>query len=132
MRRCDGEARLFYYPTEGGSPETMVDLAGRSYASLPNAFRYRKSLVAACTCRPAPWSAEAAARHAAYAAEAAQSVAEEDGEDATRPERAAVAAGPSVEEPYYFEPPRPYTRPPANYSRWQRAPMDRPRYGWRD
>ena len=28
MQRCDGEARLFYYPATGGSVETMVDLAG--------------------------------------------------------------------------------------------------------
>jgi hypothetical protein len=68
MQGCDGEARLFYYPTTGGSVETMVDLAGRSYASLPNAFRYRKTLVEGCACKPAPWSAEEAARHQGYAA----------------------------------------------------------------
>jgi hypothetical protein len=67
MQRCDGEARLFYYPAAGGSVETMVDLAGRSYAALPNAFRYRKALVEGCTCKPAPWSAEEAARHRGYA-----------------------------------------------------------------
>ena len=67
MQGCDGEARLFYYPTTGGSVEKMVDLAGRSYASLPNAFRYRKALVEGCACKPAPWSAEEAARHQGYA-----------------------------------------------------------------
>jgi hypothetical protein len=130
LSRCDGEARLYYYPTVGGSVQTMVDLSGRSYQSLPNAFRYRKALVAGCTCKPAPWSPEEAARHEGYAAEAAQSVAEAD----MGPPRAAEEAeGPSVEEPYYFEPPRPYTRPPAPapaHSRWWRAPWAR--YGWRD
>ena len=69
-QRCDGEARLFYYPTNGGSVETMVDMTGKPYASLPTAFLYRKTLVEGCTCKPAPWSAEAAARHQGYAAEA--------------------------------------------------------------
>ncbi len=52
--RCDGEAKLFYYPTNGGSVETMVDMAGRPYAQLPTAFLYRKTLVQGCTCKPAP------------------------------------------------------------------------------
>jgi Protein of unknown function (DUF2865) len=128
MQRCDGEARLFYYPTQGGSVETMVDLAGRSYRSLPTAFQYRKALVAGCTCKPAPWSPEEAARHQSYAAEAAQSVAE------TEPARTEPDPGPSVDEPYYFEPPRPYARPPAPryYSGWRQPPPGGPRYGWQD
>jgi hypothetical protein len=64
--RCDGEAALYYYPLSGGSVETMVDMAGRPYARMPNAFLYRKTLVAGCTCKPAPWSAESAARHQGY------------------------------------------------------------------
>ena len=68
--RCDGEAKLFYYPTNGGSVETMVDMAGRPYAQLPTAFLYRKTLVQGCTCKPAPWSAETAARHQGYKDEA--------------------------------------------------------------
>jgi hypothetical protein len=129
MQRCDGEARLYYYPTEGGSVETMVDLAGRSYRSLPNAFRYRKALVDGCACKPAPWSPEEAARHQGYASGAP--VAEAEIEDETRSAR---VAGPSVEEPYYFEPPQPYVRPPAPrpYSRWRHPPWGHPRYGWRD
>jgi hypothetical protein len=130
MQRCDGDARLFYYPTEGGSPETMIDLAGRSYKDLPSAFRYRKALVAGCTCRPAPWSAVAAARHEGYAAEAVQSVADAQEEAEINSGRVRQAAGPSVDEPYYFEPPRPYVPRPRNYSRWRRAPWDRD--GWRD
>jgi Protein of unknown function (DUF2865) len=133
MQRCDGEARLFYYPTDGGSVETMVDLAGRSYQSLPNAFRYRKALVAGCACKPAPWSPEEAARHQGYAAEAAQATADgEIDDDDLRPARTAV--GPSLEQPYYFEPPQQYVRPPAPspYTRWRRPAWAHPRYGWRD
>lgn len=64
--RCDGEAQLYYYPLSGGSVETMVDMAGRPYGQMPNAFLYRKTLVKGCTCRPAPWTAESAARHQGY------------------------------------------------------------------
>ena len=32
--RCSGDARLFYYRTSGGSPETMVDRRGNAYADL--------------------------------------------------------------------------------------------------
>jgi hypothetical protein len=71
-QRCDGEARLFYYPNQGGSIKTMVDMGGRAYAELPNAFKYRKTLVSGCACKPAPWSPQEAARHAAYANEAVQ------------------------------------------------------------
>ena len=77
MKRCDGKARLFYYPSAGASIENMIDLSGRAYRSLPNAFRYRKALVAGCTCRAAPWSAEEEARHSEYAlAEAERELAE--------------------------------------------------------
>lgn len=65
---CGDEARLFYFPETGGSADTMTDLAGRPYADLPNAFAYRKALVSGCTCKPAPWSREEAARHQSYAA----------------------------------------------------------------
>lgn len=64
--RCDGEAQLYYYPLSGGSVETMVDMGGRPYSQMPNAFVYRKKLVEGCTCKPAPWSAESAARHQGY------------------------------------------------------------------
>ncbi|MFA5899926.1 MAG: DUF2865 domain-containing protein [Hyphomicrobium sp.] len=64
--RCDGEAQLYYYPLNGGSVETMVDMGGRPYAQTPSAFLYRKKLVEGCACKPAPWSAETAARHQGY------------------------------------------------------------------
>ncbi len=68
---CGDEARLYYYPVNGGSTDTMTDLAGRPYSEMPNAFAYRKALVSSCTCKPAPWSREEAARHQSYAAEVA-------------------------------------------------------------
>jgi hypothetical protein len=136
MQRCDGEARLFYYPTDGGSVETMVDLAGRSYQSLPNAFGYRRALVAGCTCKPAPWSPEEAARHQQYAAEVAQTAADAEIDDAPGPTR--TATGPSVEAPYYFEAPQAYERPevspptPRPYVHWRRPAWVNPGYGWQD
>jgi len=65
---CGSEARLFYHPNPGGSVEEMVDLTGMAYAALPNAFRYRKTLVEGCSCRPLPWTAAERARHLSYAA----------------------------------------------------------------
>jgi Protein of unknown function (DUF2865) len=65
---CGAEARLFYYANPGGDVETMVDLNGMAYQSLPNAFKYRKTLVANCRCRPQPWSETELQRHRAYAA----------------------------------------------------------------
>jgi hypothetical protein len=65
---CGSEARLFYYSNPGGDIETMVDLNGLAYQSLPNAFKYRKTLVNDCRCRPQPWSETELQRHRAYAA----------------------------------------------------------------
>ena len=129
MRRCDGEARLFYYNAAGGSVKTMVDMAGRAYTDLPNAFRYRKSLVNGCTCKPAPWSVEAKAKHQSYAAEAAQSKANAEIAQDDRIEREAQMAdsqrgydeydGYGRDYPRYDEAP-PRTRRPEFYSRWRR------------
>jgi Protein of unknown function (DUF2865) len=78
---CGTEARLFYYSLNGGSTETMVDLAGRKYKDLPHAFGYRKALVQGCACKPVPWSYEEAARHRQYeAADAAAAAAKESDE----------------------------------------------------
>jgi len=65
---CGEDARLFYYPNPGGELEAMVDLTGRAYGSYPTAFKYRKTLVKGCQCRPAPWTETERARHRAYAA----------------------------------------------------------------
>jgi hypothetical protein len=147
-QRCDGEARLFYYPTSGGSVETMVDLAGRSYSALPNAFRYRKTLAEGCTCKPAPWSVEEAARHQGYAAEAGQTVAGGDGGEAdaiagiievdsldsadggntgARTAASDVYTGSPYGDPAYLDSPytvvpRPQPARPGNFSRWSRTP----------
>jgi len=63
---CGTEARLFYHSTHGGDVESMVDLSGMAYASLPNAFKYRKTLVQGCSCRPQPWSDAEQRRHRGY------------------------------------------------------------------
>jgi hypothetical protein len=121
-QRCDGEARLYYYSTAGGSAETAVDLSGHRYVDLPNAFRYRKALVDGCACKPAPWSAQEAARHEGYAAEAAQRSAEVpvDGERRTAQASRDVAHDRGG---YADEPPRTYGRGPQ--TPWDRA-GDRP------
>jgi hypothetical protein len=64
---CGSEARLFYHPNPGGKVEDMIDLSGLGYASLPNAFRYRQSLVNGCGCKPEPWSEAETQRHQSYA-----------------------------------------------------------------
>lgn len=65
---CGGDARLFYHPSQGGDVETMLDLTGRTYGSYPSAFKYRRTLVSGCQCRPQPWTEAEMARHRAYAA----------------------------------------------------------------
>jgi hypothetical protein len=52
--RCGDAARLFYHPNPGGDVDGMKDLAGRAYSTLPTAFKYRKTLVEGCGCRPQP------------------------------------------------------------------------------
>lgn len=69
---CNGEAKLFHYPANGEIKDA-VDLTGRNYTSLANAFKYRKELVAGCSCKPAPWSQAEIERHQVYAADAAAS-----------------------------------------------------------
>lgn len=69
---CGAAGRLFYFPVSGGGPETMVDLAGHKYADDPNAFAFRKAISPQCACKPAPWSAAAAAEHERYASDAAE------------------------------------------------------------
>lgn len=64
---CGQEAQLFYHPT-GGDQSDMVDITGRAYAHLPTAFKYRKTLVAGCKCRPEPWAVSEIERHQGYAA----------------------------------------------------------------
>jgi hypothetical protein len=65
--RCGSQGRLFVHDNPGGSPETMVDLAGRPYQQLKSAFLYRTEYVASCTCQPQPWEAASQERHRGYA-----------------------------------------------------------------
>jgi hypothetical protein len=77
--RCGERAKLFYMPASAEIDEAM-GLDGRAYTSLTNAFRYRKTLVAGCGCRPAPWSEAELARHQGYAAAEARASAEREAE----------------------------------------------------
>jgi Protein of unknown function (DUF2865) len=69
---CGGEARLFTTPNSmsvkpNESVEAMVDLNGLAYTRLAMAFKYRKTLVAGCQCKPEPWSETELDRHRRYA-----------------------------------------------------------------
>ena len=103
---CGDEARLFYYPVNGGSVDSMVDLAGQPYKDMPNAFSYRKSLISGCACKPAPWSFEAAARHRRYAEEASELMAQAAAQARRRYEAHLQATGASdVQTPWQEEGP---------------------------
>lgn len=110
---CGVEARLFYAPTSGSS-EDMVDLAGRSYAAIPNAFKYRKALVANCACKPAPWSEAELARHQLYAAADARTKGNLIAQVSPAPAPAPLAAG------------RPETAPPARMTVHEQMPSRAP------
>jgi Protein of unknown function (DUF2865) len=84
--QCGEEGRLFYLPSPNGEIEQATDLSGRSYDRLPNAYKYRKTRVEGCGCRPAPWSDAEMARHRRYAEIEAR-----DGV-AVKPDAAQVAA----------------------------------------
>ncbi|MBU2581569.1 MAG: DUF2865 domain-containing protein [Alphaproteobacteria bacterium] len=64
--RCGG-GRLYYLPRQSQDMGAMLDLEGRRYDQLRNAFVYRKKLINGCACRPMPWSAAERARHNRYA-----------------------------------------------------------------
>ena len=74
-RACP-RGRLFVYRNPEQLVEDMVDLDGRPYRNLPNAFLHRTKHVADCTCQGNPWDGEAVARHKAYAEAASQKLAE--------------------------------------------------------
>lgn len=65
---CTSEAKLFYFPGNGGHIEDAVDLTGRVYSRLPAAFKYRKVLIHGCKCKPEAWSEAETDRHRNYAA----------------------------------------------------------------
>jgi hypothetical protein len=93
---CDGEARLFHFPTYGDIHDA-VDNSGKPYARLPAAFLYRKKLVAGCTCRPEAWSDAEVSRHQVYAMEEAQEKARIAEAKAAEEARIAAAEAAKVE-----------------------------------
>jgi Protein of unknown function (DUF2865) len=60
QRMCPAaEVALFAHRTSGEDMKSAVSTSGKPYAELPNAFRYRQELNAACSCRRAgeSWAA---------------------------------------------------------------------------
>jgi Protein of unknown function (DUF2865) len=52
QRECPAtEAQLYTYRNPGEDINQAVSVGGQNYTELPNAFRYRKEFVAACSCR---------------------------------------------------------------------------------
>jgi hypothetical protein len=52
QRLCPAaEAELYSFRNPGENMEQAVSLGGQPYTTLPNAFRYRKEISAACSCR---------------------------------------------------------------------------------
>ena len=70
QKSCSDKVRLFYYPSVSTDDAlaNMRDLKGRRYSSLKTAFLYRTKYIKEASCKPKPWSAEAKAKHAVYAA----------------------------------------------------------------
>jgi hypothetical protein len=53
QRLCPGaQVSLYTYHNPGEEIEQAVSVDGAPYSALPNAFRYRKEIVAGCSCRP--------------------------------------------------------------------------------
>lgn len=107
---CGTEARLFYYPNAGGGIDSMVDLTGLAYSGLPNAFRYRKTLVPECRCRPQPWADAELQRHRAYAG--SQSAVTDVGREAPQPAR--TSSTPPSDAPSAVDRPEPILRDAAS------------------
>ena len=96
---CGTEARLFYYSLNGGSTETMIDLAGRKYKELPHAFGFRKALVQGCACKPVPWSYDEVARHRQYEEVDAAAATAKERDLSIEPVAPAESAGSAPKEP---------------------------------
>ncbi len=107
---CGAEARLFYHPNAGGDVDSMVDLTGLAYSALPNAFRYRKTLVPECRCRPQPWSEAELQRHRDYAA--GKPVVAAPGSQTPWPAR--QRSNPSGDAPLPIDRPEPVARNPGS------------------
>ena len=68
-RSCQAEARLFFAAKGESDAAEYKGLDGKPYASLANAFLYRKALQPQCGCRPSAWDDTEIARHRQYAIE---------------------------------------------------------------
>ncbi len=65
---CGAPARLYYYPNPGGEIKDMISYRGKKkYQKLKNAFLFKTKFVAACRCRPEPWTEAAKKKHKQYA-----------------------------------------------------------------
>ncbi len=52
QRLCPAaEAELYSFHNPGEDMQQAVSISGQAYTALPNAFRYRKEIVAGCSCR---------------------------------------------------------------------------------
>jgi hypothetical protein len=66
-RQCPARSKLYFHRNPGEAVDDMVDLDGRPYTELAQAFRFREAYVADCNCHGNPWDADAKARHEEYA-----------------------------------------------------------------
>jgi hypothetical protein len=131
---CGADARLFYHASVGGSVETMIDLTGMAYSSLPNAFRYRKTLVEGCSCRPQPWSEAELQRHRGYAQD--RPIAATTAIDVLAPARAGgdpthgALSGDAGREPLAAVRPEPVDRSELEQGAFTAQPLFDPRMQW--
>src|SRR5215469_5058866 len=52
QRLCPAaEAELYSFRNPGEDMEQAISITGQAYTALPNAFRYRKEIIAGCSCR---------------------------------------------------------------------------------
>jgi Protein of unknown function (DUF2865) len=52
QRQCPAaEAELYSFRNPGEDMQQAVSVSGQAYTALPNAFRYRKEIIAGCSCR---------------------------------------------------------------------------------
>ena len=52
QRLCPAaEAELYSFRNPGEDMEQAISVTGQAYTALPNAFRYRKEIIAGCSCR---------------------------------------------------------------------------------
>lgn len=62
-KSCGTQSKLFIQANPAGDTDKLVDLDGKPYGELVNAFKFRTSYDAACICRPHAWQNIAQARH---------------------------------------------------------------------